>query len=198
MRGTTLAAGALLAAISSGALAGSPATPSSKWTGLYVGAQVGVAFAPFTDEIYDWYGGSLQGVVAGGYFGYMASLSSKWLAGIEADAAWDDVSGPSQWAATYHLDWDTSLRGRLGYDFGTFMPYVTAGVSMAGTSAKYYGDTYPFTKTGLTFGGGTEFALSPRVTTRVELRYSDYGSTNYGYVLHVTDTSLRAGLGYHF
>lgn len=198
MRGTTLAAGALLAMISSGALAGSPAAPTSNWTGLYAGAQIGVGFAPFTDEIYDWYGGSPQGALAGGYIGYTIPLAGKWLAGIEADAAWDDINGASQWTATYHVDWDASLRARIGYDLGQMMPYVTAGISMAGTSSAYYGTTYPFTRTGFTVGAGSEFALSPRFSTRIEVRYSDYGSTDYGYVLHVTDTSLRAGLGYHF
>ncbi len=107
----------------------------------------------------------LGGGLAGGQFGYNHVLPNHILVGAEADINWADVynnSAPnntsaytlgttartnprqpiettSTYGVTYArvgMDWVGTVRGRLGYDLGKFLPYVTAGLAYGGISSS--------------------------------------------------------------
>ena len=196
MKRLMLAAG--MAALSTAAAAG-PATLSGPWDGFYAGVLGGFATAPFSDNVYNFYGGTARGLLFGADAGYAMRLSNKLVVGVEGDLSWDNVTGPADgWSATYSIRWDGSLRGVLGWDLGKWMPFVTAGLAVANTHGDD-GTIYDYVKSGLTFGGGVAYALTNQLTGKVEFRVSDFGTNSYGgYQLHVTDTSLRAGVDMHF
>jgi outer membrane immunogenic protein len=186
---------AVLAAFSLAMFAhGAAAAGPGMLPGSYVGVNLGVGATNFVDEDYDWYGGIANGVSAGAQIGYNKAVGSIIL-GIEADANWNAKSGPSQWNSTYSVDWDASLRGRIGWDAGWFTPYITAGAAIGGVRMVYSGTTYAFTPVGWTAGFGGEMALNQKTTVRLEYRHTDFGTQNYdGYNLHPMDDAVRLGL----
>lgn len=175
---------------SGGALAAGP----GMLPGAYVGATVGIGITNFVDEEYDWYGGQADGFLAGGQIGYNMPVGPA-IFGIEADASWSGKSGPAQWSNTYSHDWEAALRGRIGFDATAFTPYLTAGVAVGGLHGAY-ADT-SFTRIGWLVGIGAEMAIRDRLTAALEYRHTDFGSQDYGYILHPQDDSVRLSFNFH-
>lgn len=100
----------------------------------------------------------LAGAVAGGQFGYNHVFANRIMLGAEADINWADIyntatptntsslsvestarkfpNDPVEMGASYTtgygrvgMDWVGTVRGRLGYDLGKFLPYVTGGLA---------------------------------------------------------------------
>ncbi|QOZ13265.1 outer membrane protein [Bradyrhizobium sp. CCBAU 51765] len=154
------------------------------WTGFYIGGNIGGAFDN-SDRV-DVTGlagpGSLDlrsksdGVTAGGQFGYNYEFSlgnlSGIVIGVEADAAYTDLSGSLPIAAgpgatvnlNSRLDYLGTIRGRLGYAFDRLLVYGTGGFAYGTVehSADLNGANFAnlkTTETGFTYGGGFEYAL---------------------------------------
>jgi outer membrane immunogenic protein len=170
------------------------------WDGVYVGAFAGYGWGTVTDEDglvglvadteYDLTGWQV-GVAAGANF----TVSEAIVAGIVADIAWTDLSGDS--AAddfSYDVNWLGSVRGRLGFDGGAFLPYLTAGVAFANATASEPVLATEDTQThiGWTVGAGVEFAVADNVSLDLLYRYSDYGSKDYDLTTDPTPLSLTA------
>lgn len=103
-----------------------------------------------------------------------------------------------------------SLRARLGYAMGPALLYATGGLAVAHFRTNYdegaTTDSTSNTKAGWTVGAGVEYAFSQKWTTRVEYRYSDFGTftdnpaTDSGF-LYPTDVkthAVRVGISYKF
>lgn len=183
----------------------------SNWDGVYVGAFAGYGWGTVTDEDglvgpavdteYDLTGWQV-GVAAGANF----TVSEAIVAGIVGDIAWTDLSGDS--AAddfSYDVNWLGSIRGRLGFDGGAFLPYVTAGVAFANATASEPLAVTEDTQThiGWTVGAGVEFAVADNVSLDVLYRYSDYGSKDYDLTtdptpLSLTTHTISAGVNFRF
>jgi outer membrane immunogenic protein len=163
--------------------------------GPYIGMTAGVGSSNFIDPIYDWYGGTAGGLVVGGLAGYNFHWGPAIL-GLEADANWNSARSPSQWDSTYFLDWDASLRARVGFDTGGITPFVTGGVAIGAPRNVDSSSTWAQTPLGWTAGIGAELGLGERVTARVEYRHIDFGTKNYGYDIKPTKDSLQFGLVY--
>ena len=100
----------------------------------------------------------LGGGIAGGQFGYNHVFANRLMLGAEADIDWADVydsanpnntgsftightprgnpftpvEGDAAYSSGYGkvgMNWVGTLRGRVGYDLGRFLPYVTAGLA---------------------------------------------------------------------
>jgi opacity protein-like surface antigen len=180
------------------AAAATPAvTPASAWDGPYIGASVGYSWdtASRTGTELDF-----SGVLVGGQIGYDVHLSDTVLAGIEGNIDWTNASGSGGTHST-SANWDGSVRGRLGLDLGTVLPYAEAGVAFVNATATTLTTGAQFTDTqfGWTAGVGVESMLAQNVSGNLEIRYDDYGTADYGGTqVSRSDVQARVGLNYHF
>jgi outer membrane immunogenic protein len=157
------------------------------WEGVYLGVFGGYGSGSVTDE--DDYGffddedsmgidGWLVGVNAGANF----YITDGIVGGIVGDIAWSNIEGYDDYYETqYNIDWQGSLRGKLGFDAGAFMPYLTGGLAFANASIDQYDGSYSDSQThiGWTVGAGVEVAVTEDVSLDLLYRYSDFGSKEY-------------------
>ena len=97
----------------------------SPFAGAYIGAHAG--YSQLTDE------SDFKGWNGGGHLGYAANLGGL-IVGAEVDATLSAASfheTAEEVSIRIANDWIMSLRGKLGYEVGNVMPYVTAGVAWA-------------------------------------------------------------------
>jgi outer membrane immunogenic protein len=181
---------------------------SGNWDGAYIGAFTGYGWGTLTDE--EGYWGTngqeydAEGWQAGLTAGANFTISEAIVAGIAADIAWADIGGDAESGDfTYNTNWTGSLRGRLGFDGGAFLPYVTAGLAFANNTLDDSGN-YEDTQThiGWTAGVGVEFAVADNVSLDLQYRYSDYGSKTYSldgdYDFSLTSHAVTAGINFKF
>jgi outer membrane immunogenic protein len=211
LTGTALAlfSGAALAAdlpMVSGPMTAAAPAPSGGWDGLYLGASAGYSWGTATANFNNNAEATVSGGFVGGQIGYNFHLSDNILLGVEGDLNWSDETGSfaninfnNNGEAKYRINWDGSVRGRLGYDAGQFLPYLEAGVAFANATTTFNdGTTESATHTGYTLGAGVEFKLADQLSANVEYRYSNYGTATYGSdKFSLTDNSVRIGLDYH-
>jgi outer membrane immunogenic protein len=174
------------------------------WTGLYAGAFGGGAWgrsdfsAPLTTGTFD-----TDGWLAGGTLGYNYQTGNIVL-GIEGDAAWTDIKGTAACGALTcetKNNWLATVRGRAGYAFGRFLPYITGGAAFGDikTSVSGLGSSNE-TRVGWTAGGGLEANIAGPWSAKVEYLYVDLGSGSsiLGSDASFTTNIVRAGINYKF
>ena len=187
-----------------------PVVDTGDWEGPFIGVFAGYGWGTVTDDtatgIYldtvDEL--DLAGWLVGLDVGYNFYLSEGIVLGVVADIAWSDISGTdSITTATFDTDWLGSVRGRLGFDGGAFMPYLTAGLAVAGTNATdpaAVSDSA--THIGWTVGAGVEIAATEDLSIDILYRYSDYGAQDYALTLpttlSLTTHTIQAGLHWNF
>jgi outer membrane immunogenic protein len=188
--------------------------PAWSWTGFYVGGEVGAKWLDdrwTATSLFDG-GGPLTGSPAlpidassprhyditgarvGGYVGYNWQFDSKWVAGIEADAAWAHASSTQAGfpgctiASTcvvgafatpnglpfggdttrVTMNWDASVRGRLGYLVTPdTLIYGTGGVAFQNIEA--FGQCGSLISSALCFTTTGQTAPSPGITQSTTL-----------------------------
>jgi outer membrane immunogenic protein len=178
------------------------------WTGFYLGLNGGGGWG---HSSWDRAGGlDLSGGVVGGTAGFNWQTGQIVL-GIEADADWSGVSGststlcPAGCATTN--DWLGTVRGRLGFAFDRFLPYVTGGLAVGdnhATTPGFPGATQ--TNLGWTVGAGLEFAFLGNWSAKAEYLHIDLGSFNCGLScglatpdnISFSANLLRGGINYRF
>ena len=170
----------------------------TNWDGPYIGATLGYGWGTTLDTTNGNYSSSPNGFTAGGQVGYNFHLSDNLVAGVEGDLNWNNQQATTNNGGTYRINWDGSVRGRLGVDLDGILPYAEAGVAFANATVTN-GGTFSATHTGWTAGAGVEFKLADQVSANVEYRYSNYGSQTFnGNTVGLTDNALRVGVNYHF
>src|ERR1700687_3837918 len=108
------------------------------WTGFYVGGQVGYGqgdFGPGTNAIASqavFFPHSATGMTSGFQAGYNLQLPNRVVLGAEVDASFTSPRDlpkldPGPFNST--LEYAATARGRIGYAFGTILPYVTGGLA---------------------------------------------------------------------
>lgn len=167
------------------------------WSGGYVGGYGEYKWGEFSALP----GGNADGFGGGVYGGYNWQ-TDNFVYGAEADIGYSgaDISAGG---VTAEQGVNGSLRARLGYDINPFMIYATGG--LAATRAKVTGAGGSDTNThlGWTAGAGAEAFVTDTITTRIEYRYSDYGSESYNLGGPIVssgfdDHSVRLGIGMKF
>jgi len=158
--------------------------PYYNWTGFYVGINGGGAWGTST---WDSTGGfDLSGGMIGGTIGYNWQ-TGPWVLGAEGDLDWASVKGSTAAIGCTTANcstentWLGTVRGRVGYAFDRFMPYITGGVAFGGVNANQA----PFTggsstQVGWAVGAGLEFAVINNITAKVEYLHYDLGSFTCG------------------
>jgi len=184
-----------------------PVAAPFSWTGFYLGANAGGLWSRDTVDASGGYNfGSLSitsdrrdpsGVVGGVQAGYNYQFQ-RFVVGVEGDLDWSsaksDFSYPgyfqflSSAAATHSakLPFFADLRGRVGYAFDRFLPYVTGGVVFADVNNKLsdpgggiFTTVYPVSlgrssATGWTIGGGVEYAIDSHWSVKAEYLYMQF------------------------
>ncbi|UDL93328.1 porin family protein [Lichenihabitans sp. PAMC28606] len=173
--------------------------PIFTWTGAYFGINAGAVFD--ADTRYRTTGATAgnqaaitgnfrpgqyrtqdSGFTAGGTIGYnyQFGVGNGLVIGIEADAAYTDLSktannfaliGGATYLTQYRsgLDYLGTVRGRIGYAYNQFLIYGTGGFAYGGVNSRHtlfaadgtgiFTGSRSSTETGYAYGGGVEYAL---------------------------------------
>jgi high affinity Mn2+ porin len=194
------------------------------WTGFYVGGHFGYGGAslgsgtnplPLQGVLFPH---STTGLIGGFEIGYNREFTNHVVLGVEADASFTSpVDDPAVVPAPFNttLDYVGTVRGRIGYAFGRWMPFVTGGFAWGHTHININQDP-PTTgnvisspghyQPGWTAGLGLEFAVSGNWTAKLEYDYVDLARQTYdlsGFALPSVNVEPRInlakiGLNYQF
>ena len=185
--------------------------PVFSWTGLSLGASVGVVSyedrlsGPTLSDVSRPAGG-----LAGASVGY-AVQTGDIVTGIETDLAYSSANRSTTIGSTIHaasLESFGSTRLRLGYAFDRTLVYATGGVAYAvthtreATGASYAGNWS--LRPGWAIGAGVEYAVTPEWSVRAEGLYAGLGLKTAVDAAHndfkfVDSVALaRAGVNYRF
>lgn len=165
------------------------------FVGVFGGYERGTVTSPTTFDL----NGALLGVNAGTNF----TLENGVVIGVVGDLAWSNATDPDFFAppSAFDVNWFGSVRGKVGYDAGAFMPYVTGGLAIAGGKlTAITGDVVASNAHyGWTVGAGVEVKATDTIGIDLSYRYSDYAARTYG----LTDWKfathqVTAGVNWHF
>lgn len=197
-------------------------------SGFYAGAHVGYMFGNAKATLSDPIGSGTAGgsnpygaLFGGVQAGYEQVFSSRLMLGIEADFSfpnYEDASKVLSYRATgtgyvsEEYEWMATLRGRAGYDFGPWTPYVTGGIAWASTRWSRIDlntgneDANPSNiRVGYAVGGGVDYRIDSRWAARAEYLYTNFnlsgflfGSAPARYNSQYDLQRFRIGLNYKF
>lgn len=187
--------------------------PPYNWTGFYVGINGGGGFGRAdVNNAFGTGGLDVSGGLVGGTLGYNYQAPNNFVFGIEGDGGWSGIKGSTNGFACpgatcdVRNDWLATLRGRVGYAYGRFLPYITGGAAFGDiklTPTGFPGSTVD--KVGWTLGGGVEMAISGPWSAKLEYLYVDLGDASCGAASCGVATStsfhtniVRAGINYRF
>jgi outer membrane immunogenic protein len=147
-----------------------------------------------------------EGVSGGGQFGYNYQNGSV-VFGFETDISWTSQSNDFSFRGAKFitsedyvyqetlrakLEYMGTVRGRLGYAFGQFLPYVTGGFAWGHTTTDFnstlhqlFGGTQTIassqsnTLTGWALGGGFEYAFARQWSAKAEYLFVDLGRADF-------------------
>ena len=183
------------------------------WTGFYLGVNGGGAWGSsrYSLGTADSNGFGVAGGLAGGTAGFNYQLGHV-VVGFEGDLDWSDVSGsaicpnPASACATRN-DVIGTARGRIGYAFDLFMPFVTGGAAYGDIDANVSGPgSAASNQLGWSLGGGIEYALAGSWTAKIEYFHVNLGSFDCGASCGPTspnrvrsdEDAVRAGVNFKF
>jgi outer membrane immunogenic protein len=166
------------------------------------------------------------GAVGGGQAGFNWQ-SGELVVGAEGDFDWSNLKGSISAQCTpcavganasleHDVDWFGTARARIGYAADGWLVYATGGyafgrVALKGTATGGGVNaslTQNATPSGWTIGGGTELALGPNWSAKLEYLYVDLGTVTSTIVVPGAPTLadsariqmnvVRAGVNYRF
>jgi outer membrane immunogenic protein len=189
------------------------------WTGLYLGINGGYAWgsSSWDDAAIGLGSGNfgVNGGLVGGQLGYNWQHGPLVL-GVETDADWLNASGSlagggictvvGGGACQTSQSWIGTTRGRIGYAFGRWMPYVTAGAAYGDIKVTDAFGSQSATQLGWSAGGGLEVGFLGNWSAKLEFLHLDLGTASFfdaasgGKTLSVPvkDDLVRAGISYHW
>lgn len=186
-----------------------PASAPMSWSGLYLGGNAGYGWAATTFGITPndpataafvnaignpgVIGSGGSGFSGGAQAGVNVQLGQSWLAGLEFSWNWDSFANTATLpmavdTASYRLDWDGAVAGRLGYLITPdWLLYARGGLAFGNISANAtltcLGMTTLCANTGFnnvhagyTIGGGIEHAFTNQMRGRIQYDYVNLGN----------------------
>ncbi|MFY7948785.1 MAG: outer membrane protein [Gemmatimonas sp.] len=180
--------------------------PVFTWTGFYVGVNAGYGFGnvnagafvlPRRVSI-----GNIDGFIGGGQVGYNYQMG-QFVVGLEADIQGADLKASNAFGDRIKTEYFGTVRGRVGFAFDRFMPYITGGWAYGNvkTSIAGIGSSDTSHTGGYAVGAGVEYAFTNNLTAKVEYLYVDLGEKNFratGVKVGTDFSVIRAGLNYKF
>lgn len=179
------------------------------WTGFYAGIYGGYGWGTSDWSAVTSASTKPKGALFGGTLGYNYQVGSV-VWGVEGDFGWSGVKGSAACGAfscETANGWLGTIRGRVGYAFDRWLPYLTAGGAYGDVKATTTVPTLPASASksqfGWTVGAGLEYAFLGNWSTKLEYLYVDLGSPNLGTATVTNNVSLkenivRLGLNYKF
>lgn len=134
----------------------------------------------------------------GATVGVTAGFSAQWgriVAGLEGDVNFVDARAtvdtgfaptPSATQLQSAVNWNSHLRGRIGYGFDRTLLFASGGLAIAGVDNKAFDNasgivaTWSDTRIGWSVGAGAEFRIAPQGSVRLEYLYDNYGTKTLG------------------
>lgn len=181
------------------------------WSGVYTGVSAGylVGEADYTFSNTAPSGSSDASGLAGGFFAGYNWQTGPLVLGIEGDVDVANVDGTFSKSADLtsvgetSVNWQGSLRGRLGLALDHHLVFLTAGWAIA--DADFRGGPVPApaccgyseTVEGWTVGGGTDYAVSQNVTLRLEYRFTDFDEASGDLAPGFSDVQMPVDLSTH-
>ncbi len=179
------------------------------WTGFYVGLNGGGGWGDS-----DWNGFGIGNSPSGGMIGLTAGynwqgVGSPWVFGLEGDINWTNFKDSTACGAFFcesKNNWLGTVRGRVGYSWDRWLPYVTGGVAFGDIDANRNGFAGASeTSAGWTVGLGLEGVIVGNWTAKLEYLHASIGDTTCSAAACGTATNvdlsmniLRAGVNYRF
>jgi len=173
--------------------------PVASWAGPYAGINLGYGFgghvkAPGVDA-------KTKGFI-GGVFGGYNWQQDNFVYGAEADLGYNGTKGSDN-GLSAKSGIEGSLRARLGYAVTPeILLYGTGGLAAKNQKIddSVTGVNDSKAMLGWTAGAGTDIKITDNVFGRVEYRYTDYGSKNFGDTGKVksSDNRVTFGVGMKF
>jgi outer membrane protein OmpA-like peptidoglycan-associated protein len=194
-----------------------------RFTGLEVGVQGGYGWGTSSGNLVGplsglaHYSFSTNGGMGGGHFGYDYEMPPGWTLGLEGDVEGGDIGGRFRDFARdasvgSSMDFDASIRGRVGWTFGPqTLLYATGGVAF-GDVTTHFNDPIGLrvagnseVRVGWTAGVGLAYAFTPNWESTIEYRYTDLGEEGRSLPIAGVQTNnyfkynmFRVGLTYRF
>lgn len=178
------------------------------WDGAYVGGFIGYGWGTLADDDGNILPTApnetdLSGWTVGAKLGANFSVGSGLVLGAEGDVAWSGIGGyNNDDGIDFDVNWTSSLRGRVGYDAGAFMPYLTGGLALAGGTVSDGPTDNSQVHFGWTAGAGVEVAATDQISIDLQYRYSDYGQATYDVGapsdLDLSTHAVTAGVNFKF
>ena len=179
------------------------------WTGFYAGINGGYGWGTSNWDVAG-ISNKPKGGLVGATLGYNYQVGS-FVWGLEGDIDWSMIKGDSACGVGSTCEtkntWLSTVRGRIGYAFDRFLPYLTAGgafgdvkapINPAGVSANK-------SQIGWTAGAGLEYAFLGNWSAKLEYLYVDLGKMDPAFTAPVVSNGVsfkenivRAGLNYRF
>jgi outer membrane immunogenic protein len=193
------------------------------WTGFYVGVNGGGGWGSqdplnIITNRFDKFSHSISGGAFGGTIGAQIQTGHV-VMGLEADLDWADITGNlvttataggtflgGPFSAKTSIDWESTVRARVGYANDNWLFYGTGGAAVlgakttlttAGGAAVCGGILANCAGTdrqvGLALGGGVEYGITPALSAKIEYLYITAVSLDVS-----QHGELRGGLIYRF
>ena len=212
-----------------------PVTPppvlTYNWTGIYVGINAGGGFGqqdPFmvVTNRFDHDSISFSGGTVGGTSGAQLQIAHV-VVGIETDLDWAGITGSSLLTprifgipapftvnAATKINWDLTVRVRVGYAYDNLLLYATGGLVLLGAKTDLTGAfgvnpcvtisvingtpgllTCSGTnkRVGATAGAGVEYGFTPNLSAKLEYRYIAAASLELSHI-----NEFLVGVNYRF
>jgi outer membrane immunogenic protein len=156
--------------------------PVYNWTGFYLGINGGGGWGTSQWDGVDKF--DVSGGLIGGTIGYNWQVNQI-VVGAEGDIDWSGIKGTTTVLCPAGCEtrnkWLVTARGRIGYAFDRFLPYITAGLAAGDITATRPG--FPGgsnSNAGWTAGLGLEVGVVSNVSVKAEYLYLDLGDFNCG------------------
>jgi outer membrane immunogenic protein len=158
--------------------------PAYNWSGFYAGINGGGGWGSSSWDSPPTGDSDLSGGVIGGTLGVNYQVNQV-VFGLEGDIDWSNIKGTTvtncPLGCQTRNDWLGTIRGRAGFAFDRFLPYVTGGAAFGDIKASTPGFAGgSATKAGWALGAGLEFAVAGNLTAKVEYLHVNLGSFDCG------------------
>lgn len=164
----------------------------TNWGGFYAGLHLGYGSTSAKNA-------KLTGFKGGAQLGYNHMID-RWVVGAEGDLAYSGIDYRG-FADSYRQKWLGSLRGKGGYSFDRFLPYLTAGFAF--TNAQMSATTKDSNShTGLVLGVGGDVMITDKIFAGLSFLHYRFGTQSYNVgTIRSSDlitNELRASVNYRF